>query len=101
MRKFFTFDGTGEKVVFVQKFENDDSALADAIHLSRVSQVSVCEILPDGEIKVAHSCDDEPSKDWDAAAAEPCDGEDRFADGNALASAGFGMDEDHGRCDVW
>ena len=34
MRKFFTFDGTGEKVVFVQKFENDDSALADAIHLS-------------------------------------------------------------------
>ena len=52
MRKFFTFDGTGEKVVFVQKFENDDSALADAIHLSRVSQVSVCEILPDGEIKV-------------------------------------------------
>jgi hypothetical protein len=98
MRKFFTFDGTGEKVVFVQKFENDDSALADAIHLSRVSQVSVCEILPDGEIKVAHSCDDEPSSE---AAAEPWDGEDRFADGDALASAGFGMDEDHGGCNDW
>ena len=98
MRKFFTFDGTGEKVVFVQKFENDDSALADAIHLSRVSQVSVCEILPDGEIKVAHSCDDEPSSE---AAAEPWDGEASFADGDALASAGFGMDEDHGGCNDW
>ena len=98
MRKFFTFDGTGEKVVFVQKFENDDSALADAIHLSRVSPVSVCEILPDGEIKVAHSCDDEPSSE---AADEPWDGEDRFADGDALASAGFGMDEDHGGCNDW
>jgi hypothetical protein len=55
MRKFFTFDGTGERVVFVQKFENDDSALTDAINLSRVSRVNVCEILPDGETKVAHN----------------------------------------------
>ncbi len=100
MRKFFTFDGTGEKVVFVQKFENDHSALADAINLAGVSQVSVCEILPDGEIKVAHSWDDEPSSE---AADEPWDGfnSDAEADGDALASAGWGTDEDYGGCNDW
>ena len=80
MRKFFTFDGTGEKVVFVEKFENDHSALADAINLSGVSLVNVCEILPDGEIKVAHSWDDEPSSE---AADEPWDGFNSDAEADA------------------
>jgi len=37
---------------------------------------------------------------WEMGGEEPWEGEDRFADGDALASAGFGTDEDYGCFDA-
>jgi hypothetical protein len=53
-----------------------------------------------GEDVVEHLADGTRVVVWELAGEEPWEGEDRFADGDALASAGFGTDEDYGCFDA-
>jgi len=64
----------------------DHVALNEAIELASRAGEDVVEHLTDGSRVVV----------WELDGEEPWEGEDRFADGDALASAGHGTDEDYG-----
>ena len=87
MRKYSVVDEEGVVQEFVQSVgEVDHTALNDAIELAGRAGEDVVEHLANGGRVVV----------WELAGEEPWEGEDRFADGDALASAGFGTDEDYG-----
>ena len=87
MRKYSVVDEEGVVQEFVQSVgEHDHAALNDAIELAGRAGEDVVEHFADGSRVVV----------WELAGEEPWEGEDRFADGDALASAGFGTDEDYG-----
>jgi len=87
MRKYSVVDEEGVVRSFTQNVgDADHSALNDAIELAGRAGEDVVEHLADGGRVVV----------WELAGEEPWEGEDRFADGDALASAGHGTDEDYG-----
>ena len=87
MRKYSVVDEEGVVREFVQiGGEVDHTALNEAIELAGRAGEDVVEHLANGGRVVV----------WELAGEEPWEGEDRFADGDALASAGFGTDEDYG-----
>ena len=87
MRKYSVVDEEGVVQEFVQSVgEHDPAALNDAIELAGRAGEDVVEHLADGGRVVV----------WELGGEEPWEGEDRFADGDALASAGHGTDEDYG-----
>ena len=87
MRKYSVVDGEGVVRSFTQSVgEADHSALNDAIDLAQRAGEDVVEHLTNGSRVVV----------WELDGEEPWEGEDRFADGDALASAGHGTDEDYG-----
>ena len=89
MRKYSVVDGEGVVRSFTQNVgDADPAALNAAIRLADQVGEDVVEHHADGSREVVWSIDD--------ATDEPWGGEDRFADGDALASAGFGTDEDYG-----
>ena len=91
MRKYSVVNEEGVVEEFVQLVgEADHAALNDAIELADRAGEDVVEHLADGSRVVV----------WELAGEEPWEGEDRFADGDALASAGFGTDEDYGCFDA-
>ena len=73
-------------------FDVSHDGLEDAIEAANEAGVDVLRDR-DGETETVWSFDDE-------ASGEPWDGfnSDAEADGDALASAGFGTDEDYGGC---
>ena len=88
MRKYSVVDEEGVVRSFTQNVgEADHTALNDAIELAGRAGEDVVEHLADGtRVVVWEMGDEEPCGE------EPWEGEDRFADGDALASAGFGTD---------
>ena len=89
MRKYSVVNEEGVIEEFVQLVgEADHTALNAAIKLAARAGEDVVEHLADDTRVVVWSIDD--------ATDEPWEGEDRFADAEALASAGFGTDEDYG-----
>jgi len=91
MRKYSVVNEEGVVEEFVQLVgEADHTALNDAIELAGRAGEDVVEHLADGTRVVV----------WEMGGEEPWEGEDRFADGDALASAGFGTDEDYGCFDA-
>ena len=87
MRKYSVVDEEGVVQEFVQLTgEADHTALNAAIELAGRAGEDVVEHHADGSRVVV----------WEMGDEEPWEGEDRFADGDALASAGFGTDEDYG-----
>tara|TARA_Y100000296_G_scaffold52346_1_gene59978 strand:+ start:144 stop:449 length:306 start_codon:yes stop_codon:yes gene_type:complete len=80
MRKYSVVNEEGVIEEFVQLVgEADHAALDDAIELAHRAGEDVVEHLADGSRVVV----------WEFAGGEPWDDGDRFADGEALASAGF------------
>ena len=91
MRKYSVVNEEGVIEEFVQLVgEADHAALDDAIEFAHRAGEDVVEHLADGSRVVV----------WEFAGGEPWDDGDRFADGEALASAGFGTDEDYGCFDA-
>ena len=91
MRKYSVVDEEGVVQEFVQNAgDQDHAALNDAIELAGRAGEDVVEHLANGGRVVV----------WELAGEEPWEGEDRFAVGDALASAGFGTDEDYGCFDA-
>jgi len=91
MRKYSVVDEEGVVRSFTQNVgDADHSALNDAIDLAQRAGEDVVEHLADGSRVVV----------WEFGGGEPWDDGDRFADGEALASAGFGTDEDYGCFDA-
>ena len=87
MRKYSVVNEEGVVEEFVQLVgEADHTALNAAIELAGRAGEDVVEHLADGSRVVV----------WEMGGEEPWEGEDRFADAEALASAGFGTDEDYG-----
>ena len=87
MRKYSVVDEEGVVQEFVQLTgEADHTALNAAIELAGRAGEDVVEHHADGSRVVV----------WEMGDEEPWEGEDRFADGDALASAGFGTDEGYG-----
>ena len=87
MRKYSVVDEEGVVRSFTQGVgDADHVALDEAIELAGRAGEDVVEHLADGSRVVV----------WELSGEEPWEGEDRFADGDALASAGFGTDEDYG-----
>ncbi len=89
MRKYSVVDEEGVVQEFVQSVgEHDHAALNDAIELAGRAGEDVVEHLADGSRVVV----------WELGGEEPWDGfrSDAEADGDALASAGHGTDEDYG-----
>ncbi len=87
MRKYSVVEEEGVVQEFVQLTgEADHTALNAAIELAGRAGEDVVEHHADGSRVVV----------WEMGDEEPWEGEDRFADGDALASAGFGTDEDYG-----
>ena len=74
--------------------EADHTALDDAIELAHRAGEDVVEHLADGSRVVVWSIDDATDEPWDGFRS------DAEADGDALASAGFGTDEDYGCFDA-
>ena len=96
MRNYSVIDEKGVVRSFTQSVgEADHSALNDAIDLAQRAGEDVVEHHVDGSREVVWSID--------AATDEPGDGfnSDAEADGDALASAGWGTDEDYGGCNDW
>jgi hypothetical protein len=91
MRTFHTHNEDDEKIVFVEKFAGDHSALADAINLAGRTEAPVWETLSDGSVVKVHDWDEDESDE----APEYDDGMDGDHE-SALASAGFGTDESYG-----
>ena len=92
MRKYSVVNEEGVVQEFVLHVgDMDHAALNDGIALATRSGEDVVEHLEDGTRVVVWSIDD-------ADANEPWDGfrSDAEADGDALASAGHGTDEDYG-----
>ena len=93
MRKYSVVNEEGVVEEFIQLVgEADHAALNDAIELARRAGEDVVAHSDHGANVVVWSIDDDQSEPWE--------GEDRFADGDALASAGFGTDEDYGCFDA-
>ena len=91
MRKYSVVNEEGVVEEFVQLVgEADHTALNAAIELAGRAGEDGVEHLADGARVVV----------WEFAGGEPGDDGDRFADGEALASAGFGTDEDYGCFDA-
>jgi len=87
MRKYSVVDEEGVVRSFTQGAgDADHVALNEAIELASRAGEDVVEHLTDGSRVVV----------WELDGEEPWEGEDRFADGDALASAGHGTDEDYG-----
>ena len=87
MRKYSVVDEEGVVRSFTQGAgDADHVALNEAIELASRAGEDVVEHLTDGSRVVV----------WELDVEEPWEGEDRFADGDALASAGHGTDEDYG-----
>ena len=97
MRKYSVVDEEGVVRSFTQNVgDADHSALNDAIDLAQRAGEDVVEHHVDGSREVVWSIDaatDDQS--WDGFRS------DAEADGDALASAGFGTDEDYGGCCDW
>ena len=90
MRKYSVVDGQGVVQSFTQNVgDADHAALNAAIRLADQVGEDVIEHHADGSREVVWSIDD---------ANEDSDGfnSDAEADGDALASAGYGTDEDYG-----
>ena len=91
MRKYSVVNEEGVIEEFVQLVgEADHAALNDAIELAHRAGEDVVEHLADGSRVVVWSIDDATDEPWDGFRS------DAEADGDALASAGFGTDEDYG-----
>ena len=91
MRKYSVVNEEGVVEEFIQLVgDADHAALNAAIELAGRAGEDVVEHLADGTRVVV----------WEMGGEEPWEGEDRFADGDALASAGFGTDEDYGCFDA-
>jgi hypothetical protein len=87
MRKYSVVDEEGVVRSFTQGAgDADHVALNEAIELASRAGEDVVEHLTNGSRVVV----------WELDGEEPWEGEDRFADGDALASAGHGTDEDYG-----
>jgi hypothetical protein len=96
MRKYSVVDEEGVVRSFTQNVgDADHSALNDAIDLAQRAGEDVVEHLADGTRVVVWSIDDATDEPWDGFRS------DAEADGDALASAGFGTDEDYGGCCDW
>ena len=93
MRKYSVVDEEGVVQEFTQRVGDADHAALDAaIELADRAGEDVVEHHADGSREVVWSIDgDEP---WDGFNS------DAEADGDALASAGFGTDEDYGCFDA-
>ena len=93
MRKYSVVDEEGVVRSFTQNVgDADHSALNDAIDLAQCAGEDVVEHLEDGTRVVVWSIDDAEDEPWDGFNS------DAEADGDALASAGWGTDEDYGGC---
>jgi hypothetical protein len=96
MRKYSVVDEEGVVRSFTQNVgDADHSALNDAIDLAQRAGEDVVEHLADDTRVVVWSIDDATDEPWDGFRS------DAEADGDALASAGFGTDEDYGGCCDW
>ena len=96
MRKYSVVDEEGVVRSFTQNVgDADHSALNNAIDLAQRAGEDVVEHLADGTRVVVCSIDDATDEPWDGFRS------DAEADGDALASAGFGTDEDYGGCCDW
>ncbi len=91
MRKYSVVNEEGVIEEFVQLVgEADHTALNAAIKLAARAGEDVVEHLADDTRVVVWSIDDATDEPWDGFRS------DAEADGDALASAGFGTDEDYG-----
>jgi len=91
MRKYSVVDEEGVVRSFTQNVgEADHTALNAAIKLAARAGEDVVEHLADDTRVVVWSIDDATDEPWDGFRS------DAEADGDALASAGFGTDEDYG-----
>lgn len=96
MRNYSVIDEKGVVRSFTQSVgEADHSALNDAIDLAQRAGEDVVEHHVDGSREVVWSIDAATDESWDGFRS------DAEADGDALASAGFGTDEDYGGCNDW
>ena len=93
MRKYSVVNEEGVVEEFIQLVgDADHAALNAAIELAGRAGEDVVEHHADGSREVGGSCDgDEPGDGFNS---------DAEADGDALASAGFGTDEDYGCFDA-
>jgi len=91
MRKYSVVDGEGVVQSFTQNVgDADHTALNAAIRLADQVGEDVIEHHTDNSREVVWSIDDAAGEDWDGFNS------DAEADGDALASAGWGTDEDYG-----
>ena len=96
MRKYSVVDEEGVVRSFTQNVgDADHSALNDAIDLAQCAGEDVVEHHVDGSREVVWSIDAATDESWDGFRS------DAEADGDALASAGWGTDEDYGGCCDW
>ena len=91
MRKYSVVDGEGVVRSFTQSVgDADHAALNAAIRLADQVGEDVVEHHTDNSREVVWSIDDAAGEDWDGFNS------DAEADGDALASVGWGTDEDYG-----
>ncbi len=96
MRKYSVVDEEGVVRSFTQNVgDADHSALNNAIDLAQRAGEDVVEHHVDGSREVVWSIDAATDESWDGFRS------DAEADGDALASAGWGTDEDYGGCCDW
>lgn len=96
MRKYSVIDEKGVVRSFNQSAgELPFDAFNDAIDLAQRAGEDVVEHHVDGSREVVWSIDAATDESWDGFRS------DAEADGDALASAGWGTDEDYGGCCDW
>ena len=96
MRKYSVIDEKGVVRSFNQSAgELPLDAFNDAIDLAQSAGEDVIEHHVDGSREVVWSIDSATDESWDGFRS------DAEADGDALASAGWGTDEDYGGCNDW
>ena len=96
MRKYSVVNEEGVVETFIQNVGDADHAALDAaMDLAARAGEDVFEVLADGSEVVVWKFDDSADEPWDGFRS------DAEADGDALASAGMGTDEDYGGCCDW
>ena len=96
MRKYSVVNEEGVIETFIQNMGDADHAALDAaMDLAARAGEDVFEVLADGSEVVVWKFDDPADEPWDGFRS------DAEADGDALASAGWGTDEDYGGCNDW